>query len=83
MATGTIVINETRCKGCTLCATACPKSIIEMANGRVNAKGYIPAVLVDPDGQCTGCTLCALVCPDVCITVYRDVLASKLDAAVA
>lgn len=83
MATGTIVINETRCKGCTLCTQVCPKGIIEMANGRVNAKGYTPAVLVDPDAQCTGCTICAMVCPDVCITVYRDVPASRLDTAIA
>jgi len=82
MATGTIVIDETRCKGCTLCTTACPKGIIHMASGRVNEKGYTPAVLVDPDNACTGCAICAVICPDVCITVYRDVPAGKLQAAV-
>lgn len=83
MATGTIVINEARCKGCKLCTTACPQDIIEMADGRVNQKGYIPAVLVDPDAQCTGCAICAVICPDVCITVYRDVKASRLSTAAA
>ena len=78
MATGTIIINEARCKGCTLCAEACPKHIIEMASDRVNAKGYIPAMLVDPDNACTGCAICAVACPDVCITVYRDIPAAKL-----
>ncbi|MBN2469210.1 MAG: 4Fe-4S binding protein [Anaerolineae bacterium] len=81
MATGTIVINESRCKGCTLCTTACPKNIIHMAVGRVNEKGYTPAELVDPENACTGCAICAVICPDVCITVWRDVPASKLQTA--
>ena len=80
MATGTIVINEARCKGCTLCMVACPKAVIEMASSRVNTKGYRPAELVDPLHECTGCAICALVCPDVCITVYRDVAAHKVEA---
>jgi 2-oxoglutarate ferredoxin oxidoreductase subunit delta len=37
-----------------------------------SARGYHPAMLVDPDGQCTGCLLCATICPDVAITVYRE-----------
>jgi 2-oxoglutarate ferredoxin oxidoreductase subunit delta len=81
MAKGTITINAARCKGCSLCAHACPKNIIRMATNRVNEKGYIPALLVDPDGQCTGCAICAVACPDVCITVYRDVPAGRLQPA--
>jgi 2-oxoglutarate ferredoxin oxidoreductase subunit delta len=38
----------------------------------LNAKGYHPAILVDPDELCTGCAVCAVICPDVCITVYRQ-----------
>jgi len=38
-----------------------------------NAKGYRPAMLVDPETRCTGCTLCAMICPDAVITVYREV----------
>jgi len=78
MAKGTIVINEARCKGCTLCNAVCPKQLIHMATGRINQKGYIPAVLQDPSGECTGCAICAVICPDVCITVYREVPAGKL-----
>jgi 2-oxoglutarate ferredoxin oxidoreductase subunit delta len=45
-----------------------------------SARGYHPAILVDPNEQCTGCLLCATICPDVAITVYRE---SKPKAAVA
>jgi 2-oxoglutarate ferredoxin oxidoreductase subunit delta len=43
-----------------------------MAENQLNAKGYHPALFVDPDGDCTGCAVCAIICPDVCITVYRE-----------
>lgn len=72
VARGRIVIERERCKGCELCTTVCPKHIIQIAED-LNARGYRPAQLVDPDHECTGCTLCALVCPDVVITVYREV----------
>ena len=73
MAKGHIEIDEANCKGCTLCKLACPQDVIVMVADHVNAKGYYPAVLVDPEGKCTGCALCAVACPDVCITVYRQV----------
>jgi len=41
------------------------------------ARGYRPALLIDPDEQCTGCLLCATICPDVAITVYRELPAKK------
>jgi len=74
MAKGRIEINEARFNGCSLCTLACPQGVIDMATDHVNAKGYYPAVLLDPDGLCTGCALCAVACPDVCITVYRQTL---------
>ena len=74
MAKGRIVINEANCKGCEFCAMVCPKDLLQLA-GHYNAKGYRPAVLVDPDNQCTGCTLCAMICPEAVITVYRQVKA--------
>lgn len=85
MAKGTIKIDELRCKGCELCTTVCPKDLIQMAT-RYSARGYHPAILVDPDEQCTGCLLCATICPDVAITVYRErkpVSSSKLQVAPA
>ncbi len=76
MATGRIVIDVERCKGCELCIEACPQDVVNLADS-FNAKGYRPALLVDPNHQCTGCALCAVVCPDGCITVYRDVPAPQ------
>lgn len=73
MAKGRIVIDEARCKGCSLCSTACPQHVVSLDEARLNAKGYHPAILVDPDHLCTGCALCAVMCPDACITVYRQV----------
>jgi 2-oxoglutarate ferredoxin oxidoreductase subunit delta len=67
---GRIVVNEAYCKGCELCAAACPQHVIAMSVDRITARGYHPAELVE-DG-CTGCAVCALVCPEAAITVYRE-----------
>jgi 2-oxoglutarate ferredoxin oxidoreductase subunit delta len=73
MAKGRIKIDDANCKGCSLCAIACPQGVIQMRTDGVNAKGYSPAMLVDPEGNCSGCGLCAVACPDVCITVFRQI----------
>ena len=70
MARGTVVVDTNRCKGCELCIAVCPKNVLVMAE-TFNARGYRPAMLVDPESQCTGCTLCAAMCPDAVLTVYR------------
>ena len=76
MATGRVVIDVERCKGCELCREACPKDVLALAED-LNTKGYRPVILLDPHHDCTGCALCATVCPDGCITVYRDVNVEK------
>ncbi len=69
-AKGAILVDTERCKGCNLCAVACPLRVIELSARRVNHKGYSFAQQT-LDDTCTGCAACATVCPDGCITVYR------------
>lgn len=72
MAKGRVIIDDERCKGCALCVEVCSHDVLSIAEERLNARGYHPARLIDPQGRCTGCGLCAVICPDVCITVYRQ-----------
>ncbi len=67
---GTVVIEQDRCKGCSLCVEYCPQHVLTMNSSILNVRGYHPAEL-SADG-CTGCGICAVVCPDVCISVYRE-----------
>jgi 2-oxoglutarate ferredoxin oxidoreductase subunit delta len=67
-----VVIDREMCKGCALCAEACPHQLIQIALDEINAKGYQPAVYSDPEGKCTSCALCAIMCPDVAITIYAE-----------
>ena len=66
---GAIVVDTERCKGCNLCAVACPKEVIAMSR-KVNRFGYRYSEAVNPDA-CIVCASCAIVCPDACITVYK------------
>ncbi|GHT10243.1 ferredoxin [Bacteroidia bacterium] len=66
---GAIVVDTEQCKGCGLCAEACPAKVIALSH-EVNGKGYTYAFMQNPDA-CIGCTSCALVCPDTVITVYK------------
>lgn len=65
-----ITIDETVCKGCGLCAGACPLKIIALDLGSLNPKGYHPARVSQPD-RCVGCAACATMCPDTAITVEK------------
>ncbi|MGN0633476.1 MAG: ferredoxin family protein [Oscillospiraceae bacterium] len=65
-----ITVNFDRCKGCGLCATACPKKIVAVQNEKRNAKGYGTAVCTNPEA-CIGCAMCAIMCPDCAITVEK------------
>lgn len=66
-----IIIDEAVCKGCGLCANACPLHLIDLDGGRLNSKGYHPARLARPE-KCVGCAACAIMCPDTAITVEKD-----------
>lgn len=65
---GDILIDIEKCKGCELCAAACPQDSLELSR-KLNSKGY--HYIVKIEDNCTGCTNCALVCPDGIIKVYR------------
>lgn len=69
-AKGRVVFNEDNCKGCGLCANACPMKIISLDESKINAKGYHPASVQEMD-KCIGCANCATMCPDSVITVYK------------
>lgn len=66
---GAIVVDKEACKGCEVCVTACPTTVIAMST-ELNGKGYQVAYMDQPEA-CTGCANCAMVCPDSVITVYR------------
>ncbi|MGI5876288.1 MAG: 4Fe-4S dicluster domain-containing protein [Dethiobacteria bacterium] len=68
-----IVIKEEGCKGCRYCVLSCPRGLIQVDEGVINAMGYNPVIFTNnPDNPCSGCALCAEVCPDVLIEVYRE-----------
>ena len=83
MSRGSITLDQSRCKGCSLCTAVCPQGVLEIDREALNAAGYHPAQLVDPDEKCTGCAVCALICPDVCITVFRAPAAFKREVRVS
>jgi len=63
-------INRERCKGCTLCVSACPEKILAMSKNDFNRQGLPFAVCFD-EARCTACLSCAIICPDSAITIYR------------
>lgn len=65
-----VTIDEGRCKGCELCVAACPKKIIGLDTGRLNAKGYYPAQVFDME-ECIACAMCGIMCPDSAIRVEK------------
>jgi 2-oxoglutarate ferredoxin oxidoreductase subunit delta len=77
-----IVIDEERCKGCSLCVAVCPHNLVRVAE-RFSSKGYRPAEYVDPECRCTGCANCATMCPDVAIAVRRTKPGRLTDSAMA
>lgn len=71
MAKGKLTFDENNCKGCLLCAVACPQKILKLDDNKINAKGYNPITVTD-DEKCIACAMCAVICPDSVIRVERD-----------
>ena len=65
-----VTINAEGCKGCGLCVSVCPASVLAFEKERLNLKGYYAAAPARPE-DCTGCAMCALMCPDCVITVEK------------
>ncbi len=65
-----VTFKEDLCKGCGLCALACPKKIIKISDDLINKKGHHPAVIID-QASCIGCAFCATMCPDAVIKVEK------------
>ncbi len=61
---GFLEIKKSWCKGCSLCADACPKGLIA-----VDELGKV--FLKDPE-NCLGCGLCEAICPDFAIRVEKN-----------
>jgi 2-oxoglutarate ferredoxin oxidoreductase subunit delta len=64
---GQITIIPSRCKGCELCRTYCPRDVLKMSSA-FNAKGYRVPEVVDPPA-CVACGLCQIMCPEFAIYV--------------
>lgn len=64
---GEVSIITTRCKGCAICETFCPRDVLAMSSA-FNAKGYhFPEVT---HGEaCLACGLCQIMCPEFAIFV--------------
>ena len=68
---GKVTILENICKGCSLCASVCPKKIMAPDMEKLNGNGYHPAAVRDPE-KCIACGMCAMICPDSAIKVERE-----------
>ena len=66
-----VTFDADRCKGCSLCVSACPKKIIELDGKRLNARGFHPAHVTD-ESLCIACAFCAIMCPDTVIRVEKE-----------
>ena len=64
-----VLVATERCKSCSLCIDACAPHALALDPIRVNALGYHPVVLVDPDA-CTSCAKCARMCPDAALSIF-------------
>ncbi len=63
-----IEIDDSKCKGCGLCAAACPRKLLELGE-EANEAGFTVAIVICQE-KCAGCAFCASMCPAVAITVY-------------
>ncbi len=65
-----LLIDIERCKGCALCVSLCPRSLVTMTD-KLNSKGH-HYVEVQKGDDCTGCQQCAVICPDAAIEIAQE-----------
>ncbi len=64
-----IIVDQERCKGCSICTKFCPKNVIGHS-GVFNKAGYD---YVEPQNEdCISCGICSQVCPEGAITVKKE-----------
>ncbi len=62
-----IKLDFSRCKGCYLCVSVCPKGVLAPSN-ELGAKGFEIVQIVNGEA-CIGCGACYKMCPDYCIEI--------------
>jgi len=65
-----IVIDETFCKGCSICIVFCPTDVL-VESKTLNRQGYYPP-RVEKERDCHGCRLCELLCPEFAIFIVNE-----------
>lgn len=69
LSLGKVMVDESKCSGCGLCARICPGSALEL-----NAKKARMRVSELP--QCMGCGDCAAICPRQAISITHPIILS-------
>ena len=64
-----VKLNSSRCKGCFLCMSVCPKGVFVKAK-ELGEKGF-EMVTIDKSKECIGCGQCYKMCPDYCIEITQ------------
>jgi len=65
-----VYIDKEACKGCGICISVCPKSILAFTKD-LNQKGVNYPKMIDKD-KCILCENCMIYCPDFAVVVTKD-----------
>ena len=65
-----VKLDVSRCKGCFLCTSVCPKGVL-VPSTELGAKGF-EIVQIDDSKECIGCGACYKMCPDYCIEIVEE-----------
>ena len=65
-----VILDESRCKGCYLCSSVCPRDVL-IPSTKLGAKGF-EIVQIDESKECIGCGACYKMCPDYCLEIMDE-----------